>query len=646
MKDGFSMDFDQIAALIGIEEISEDLFIEIKQALGRNGKGQLPDSFFPTYSAMANTRGGVVVLGFRDKGSGEFMLIGIERPDRILSQLWSSLNNREKVNINLLTDQSVRVFPIQGKNVIKITIPPAKRYQKPVYIGANPLTGTYRRDYDGDYLCDQETVKRMLAEQVEDSRDNHILEGFSIDDLNKETFQTYRTAFRSVKPTHPWNTLDDREFLRSIGGYNRDRQTGREGLTIAGLLMFGNLRPILDAIPNYLLDYQEQDPSSGTERWIDRITTDGSWSGNLYDFYYLVIQRLSRDLRVPFRLEGTSRVDDTPIKEAIREALTNTLIHSDYSVSVPIQIIKRPEMFSFRNPGTMRIPVADAIRGGLSDCRNRTLQMMFDLVGYGERAGSGIPKIFQRWKEQLWRRPELLEKFSPDQTILILRMISLLPDVTVKELEGRFGERFSGLSYVQKLALATVAIEGAVNHARIREMSDMHPHDLSKELKELVTEQLLHPSGAGRATVYTFYEPREPVIRQLTLENGVPSGPPEHYRARSEHLAGRSEHSPLSSEHLPEDSQHLRNRTLVAERIGDRKKVPPIVMEEVIRSLCSENYLSLKDIAVLVHRTPDTLRVHYLNRMVKTGQLELRYPDKPNHPDQGYRTRREMQGSP
>lgn len=645
MTAGLQLDLDQLAARLGIEEFSEDIYIEIKEGLGPDGKGQLPESFFKTYSAMANTRGGVVILGFREKSSGEYLLVGIERHDRVITQLWSNLNNREKVSVNLLNDRSIEIISIQSRNVIKITIPPAKRSQKPVYLGSNPLTGTYRRDFDGDYLCDGETVKRMIAEQVEDSRDNRILEGFSERDLNADTFKAFRTAFRTVKPTHPWNNLEDQEFLRSIGGYNQDRQTGKEGLTIAGLLMFGNLRSILDAVPNYLLDYQEQDSSSGNQRWVDRLTTDGSWSGNLYDFYHVVIQRLSRDLRVPFRLEGTSRIDDTPIREAIREAFTNTLIHADYSVSVPIQIIKCPDMFRFRNPGTMRVPIADAIRGGLSDCRNRTLQMMFDLVGYGERAGSGLPKIFQRWKEQLWRRPELIEKFSPDQTILVLRMISLLPKETLKELEGRFGDRFSDLSYAQKLALATVAIEGEVSHSRLRWMSDMHPHDLSKELKGLVTEQFLSPSGAGRATIYNFFEPRASALGQLTLDAatiaqpGGLSGTPEHLRASSEHLVGRSEHLRASSEHLPEDSEHLRKTSIVAQYIGDRKKVPPSVMELVIQLLCADTYLSLKEIASLVHRTPDTLRVHYLNRMVKAGQLESRYPEKPNHPDQGYRTK-------
>lgn len=63
-------------------------------------------------------------------------------------------------------------------------------------------------------------------------------------------------------------------------------------------------------------------------------------------------------------------------------------------------------------------------------------------------------------------------------------------------------------------------------------------------------------------------------------------------------------------------------------------------MEDVILKLCKLDYPILKDIAEILNHTPETLRIHYLNRMVKGGLLELRYPDKPNHPDQGYKTRK------
>ncbi len=109
---------------------------------------------------------------------------------------------------------------------------------------------------------------------------------------------------------------------------------------------------------------------------------DGTWSGNLYDFYRKVILKLTADLKVPLRLrDGVQRVDETHVHEAIREALVNTLIHADYEGRVSTLMVKRPEGFTFRNPGGLRLPVEQIRGGGVSDCRNRTLQKMFFLLG-------------------------------------------------------------------------------------------------------------------------------------------------------------------------------------------------------------------------------------------------------------------------
>ena len=46
------------------------------------------------------------------------------------------------------------------------------------------------------------------------------------------------------------------------------------------------------------------------------------------------------------------------------------------------------------------------------------LQKMFQLIGYGEQAGSGVPKIYRNWKQQLWQAPDLKVRFDPDMTEL------------------------------------------------------------------------------------------------------------------------------------------------------------------------------------------------------------------------------------
>jgi len=640
------MSIEEIAELLDIEDLAESTYIEIKKAAGGDGRGQLPDSIFSTYSAFANTQGGILLLGFQEVPPGEFILTGIAEPGRVIDQLWSNLNNREKVSINILKDHNVSVGTHEGKQYIRIIVPPARREQKPIYVGKNPLTGTYRRNFSGDYVCEESTVKRMIAEQVEESRDAKLLFHFTENDLDSNTLRSYRNIFRSTKPTHPWNSLDDHEFLRSIGGLIRDRTSGEEGLTLAGLLMFGKLRPILDAVPHYLVDYQERktEDDNGT-RWVDRVTTDGTWSGNLYDYFQITIQKLYRDLKVPFKLAGPSRIDDTPVHEALREALTNTLVHADYSGTVPILIIKRPDMFSFRNPGTMRVPVEDAIRGGVSDCRNRNLQTMFDLIGYGERAGSGLPKIFQNWKEQLWRLPELKEKFSPEQTILVMRMMSLLPDTVMKSLESRFGTEFNELSEEQKLALATVAIEGSVTHARIKEMSDIHPHDLSKELKDLVTRRFLQSAGATRAMVYTFagaalVDHEGTVQSRLDAIPGQKKGSPLHNEESSLH----TDKSPLHNEETPLHKKFGTRYEALSQKVFSllkgKKRASPDLIRRAILIICENDFVTVDEISTMLSRSRDTVSIHYISKMVREGLLELRYPENISHPHQAYRTRR------
>ncbi|MEH2118933.1 RNA-binding domain-containing protein [Nostoc sp.] len=553
-------------SILDIEELAEGCDVEAKRASGRDGQGELPKSFFESYSAMANTYGGVIFLGIEEKPKGKFSLTGIAVPDRVLKTLWDGLNNRQQISINLLTDKMVEVIAVQDKQVIRIAVPRAKRSQRPVYVGQNPLTGSYRRNYEGDYLCDEETVKRMLAEQVEEVRDARLLENYGFDDIDPNTLKAYRNQFKATKPDHPWLDQDDKEFLQSIGGWLRDRQTGKEGLTVAGLLMFGKLPSILEGVPHYVVDYQERPEPRTEARWVDRVTTDGTWSGNLYDFYRRVIQKLFSDLKVPFKLKGAKRVDDTPVHEALREALINTLIHADYTGRVPIQIIKLPDMFLFRNPGVMRLPLEDALQGGTSDCRNRKLQKMFQLIGFSDQAGSGIPKIYWNWKREHWRSPDLLDKVEPDQTILRMLMVNVLPEETLKELDERFGSSFRELSHDQQLALATVAIEGKVTHTRLKSMTTTHPHDLTKALCALVKDGLLGSAGATRGTFYFFLGEASDAEVDLVAQSYrlVEQTSPDDFfseliadETTSDDLPSSSDDLGLSSDDLPSSSDDL-----------------------------------------------------------------------------------------
>ena len=378
------------------------------------------------------------------------------------------------------------------------------------------------------------------------------------------------------------------------------------------------------------------------------------------------------------------------VHEALREALINTIIHADYTGRVPVQIIKRPDMFVFRNPGIMRLPLEDALRGGTSDCRNRKLQKMFQFVGIGEQAGSGIPKIYRNWSQQHWRLPTLQEKIEPDQTLLAMLMINLLPEETLRELDERFGTVFRELSDDQRLALVTVALEGKVTHARLKCMSVAHPRDLTKALSALVRDGFLESGGIARGTFYFF--PGEPPNTEVDLvaqnyKFVVNTSPEEllftnipkeifddldsssddldsssddldsssddldsssddldsssdDLDSSSDDLDSSSDDLDSSSDDLDSSSDDWKSLMEIAVSVRNKSKVSIDIMEVTILKLCQDRFLNHKQLERLLNRSYHTLRTSYLSRMYKNGQLELKYPDKPTHPNQKYRTKK------
>jgi predicted HTH transcriptional regulator len=339
----------------------------------------------------------------------------------MIRDFWNTINNGQKVSVNILTDKQVNVLSDETSQIIMIEVPRADRHDKPVYIDPDPFKGTYRRNGEGDYHCTKDEIRNMFRDQSDDSMDKRIVESMEPDVLDYETVSRYRNRFRSDKPDHVWAELPDAEFLKVLGALAKD-ESGVLRPTVAGLLMFAPDYQITREFPHYFLDYQENDGSN--ERWTDRfISSSGDWSGNLYDFYYKVINRIAQDVKVPFKLDETAtRIDDTSVHKALREVLANALINSSYYDRRGLVVKKWPNEITIANPGGFRIPLEDAIHGGLSDPRNETLLKMFNLIGVGERAGSGIPNLYQVWADEKWALPAYKEEFGPDRTTLKLHI--------------------------------------------------------------------------------------------------------------------------------------------------------------------------------------------------------------------------------
>ena len=214
--------------------------------------------------------------------------------------------------------------------------------------------------------------------------DCKVLENFRIDDLNQESIDRYRNFFRNIRTNHVWNNLVRDDFLAKIGAAGRG-EDGALHPTMAGLVFFGDFITITSELPDFFLDYRERFASD--TRWSDRVCSgDASWSGNIFDFYFRIIDRLCADVKVPFRLkDGLERIDDTAIHRALREMLANALIHADYYGRRDIVIDKDFKEIRIANPGIFRISVDEAIAGGVSDARNPRIFNLFSLIQVGER---------------------------------------------------------------------------------------------------------------------------------------------------------------------------------------------------------------------------------------------------------------------
>lgn len=209
------------------ETLVETNDVEMKKAAGRDGKGTIPDSMWETYSAMANTEGGIIILGAEQISDREFKPYNLANSEKMIQNLWNILNDAKKVSKNILHENDIKIVLLpSGEKIISITVPQATRCDKPIFINNQLFGGTYKRYNEGDYRCPDDIVKQMLAEQVSETMDDTIMSGYGFDDIDMPTFNDYRQRFSYNKPDHPFLTMSPLEFLRQIGGYKIDRNKG------------------------------------------------------------------------------------------------------------------------------------------------------------------------------------------------------------------------------------------------------------------------------------------------------------------------------------------------------------------------------------------------------------------------------------
>lgn len=478
--------------IASILKSKEHVNIEVKAA----SKG-IPNSIWDTYSSFCNTFGGTIILGIaEEKVTKNFIPKGIENPQQMLSDIWNTLNNRQKVSANILLEHHVYPVDYNGMSFIVIEVPRADRRDKPIFIGHDMFKGTFRRNHEGDYHCSAEEVKSMLRDQTDTSQDALVLENLLISDLNQDSVHRYRILFNNLKPDHIWAKLGNEEFLLKIGAARKSQNDGKIHPTLGGLIFFGDFITITDELPNYFLDYREH--LSSDIRWSDRVSSgDGTWSGNIFDFYYKVIDRLTADIKKPFKLDSNLlRVDDTSIHKSLRECLANALIHADFYGRRGIIVDKEFRKITISNPGTFRISIDEAIAGGISDARNGKIFNMFSLINVGERSGTGICDVYHVWDENGFKKPTFTETVNPERVVLTLQTEA---DGNIDNTDGNSdGNPDGNLTQNEMLVLQVISQTPGLSAAKVGSHIGISKPSVERVLHSLKKKGIIRREGSTR----------------------------------------------------------------------------------------------------------------------------------------------------
>ena len=477
--------YDDLADLINnLLTAKETNVLEFKTS-----KDSLPKSFWETYSAFANTQGGYIILGVEENSPN--IVVGVNNADKIKKELFSLANNKGKVSHNLIEENNVCEHIIDGKTVISVYIPELSAHYKPLYLNDN-LKNSYIRKNEGDYKVSSEDLRRFIRDSHDEDIDSELLdeEKYNIDDLNPNSVLMFKNIINKREPSKHFLEISDLEFLKTMGVFRSDRDDGKKlKLTLAGLIFLGKFESISYRIPHFHLEYINK-RGKNVARWIDRVSTGGIEDFNLFEFHRIVLEKLRLTVEESFDLDVMSvRKPESELNIALREALTNMIVHADYLDSNnTIKVEVDNLYYTFSNPGRMKVSKSQFFSGGQSIPRNHILFQFFRRMGYCERVGTGGKEIANVYKNiNKYRFPDL--EIASDHTNL--KLWCAIPAETYPDLS----------SYAQKV-FKFMNKNGNFKKNDIIKGTQLSEYYVKTAIKELKDKNLITTHGKGPATVY------------------------------------------------------------------------------------------------------------------------------------------------
>ena len=328
--------------------------------------------------------------------------------------------------------------------------------------------------------------------------------------------------------------------------------------------------------------------------------------------------------------EGELQRTDVPVlpQRVVREAIVNAVMHRDYRVHSPTQVVRYSDRIEIYNAGYSLKPVEE-LGTGASELRNPILASILYDLSFAETKGSGIRTIRTLLREANLEEPSFVSNVTGNS----FRATYSLNQLMSKEDLLWLGQ-FKGYELNDNEARALLIAKnlGAVNNATLREDTNLDTLQASHVLQRLGKEyDLLVRYGAGTATTYTLNWTRLQAIGFKTETSHLGAETP-HLEAETPHLRAETPHLGAEAPHLEVKTEsHIGNAIAALGYRAKKEKVQKIIVQ-----LCLLKPQTKDDLIVRLNKGEQLVQ-RYLKDLRTKGILEYFYPQIPNHPTQAYK---------
>lgn len=384
----------------------EKIDIEFKRA-----ERALNKDVYETVCSFNNRNGGELFLGVADK-TKEIVGVDPKYIDKMIKEFTTTINNPKKINPPMYL--SPMPCEIDGKQIIYIRVPEGTQVRR--------LNGRiWDRTYEGDIdITDNaELVFKLYARKQSTYFVNKVYPKLGLDYLDFDVIRRAKKMAMSRVENHPWSSMDEEEILRSTGLILTDPDSGKEGITLAAILLFGKDSTIMSVLPQYKTDaiYRVKN----LDRYDDRevIIT------NLVDSFRKLMDFGKKHLNDVFVTEGDQSISARD--KILREVVSNIFAHRDYSSGYTAQfVIERDKLYTKNSNlphghGELQLDKFDPFP------KNPSISKVFREIGYADELGSGMRNTNKYTKLYSGGIPRFVE----ENTFEIIIPIEKVPELQV-----------------------------------------------------------------------------------------------------------------------------------------------------------------------------------------------------------------------